>query len=283
MSERGHWHQVSFRLSGSLFVGSYRWGFVLPCRHYLPGWTLWGALTVLLHKSGRWQGGYGAIGQRLNQECWLGHLFLQQEDGSRYLPAIDPQQGGKTVFDWRGGGKTVAHPHPTRFRHGTVRSREQEPESLGRLFLTETVQPRNYRLTGIFRHDGPVDKLLLPGDALRVGGNRQVSGAEIVCEAVQPCPEELRRQFLLLQHLRCNPADNRLALSGELERIVLRRTRTQDGSRSDNSGRSGFGQHHVDWGCHLAPGWNGLEAENQECQPVQEAGGGFRHGTVEPV
>jgi hypothetical protein len=38
MSE--HWQQVSFRLSGSLFVGSGKWGFVLPCRPYLPGWTL---------------------------------------------------------------------------------------------------------------------------------------------------------------------------------------------------------------------------------------------------
>ncbi len=126
-----------------------------------------------------------------------------------------------------------------------------------------------------------MDELLLPGDALRVGGNRQVSGAEIVCEAVEPCPDELRQQFLLLQHLRCNPADNAAALSGELERIVLRRTRTEDGWRSDNSGRSGFGQHHVDWGCHLAPGWNGLK--EQDCQPVQAEDGSFRHGTVEPV
>jgi hypothetical protein len=233
---------------------------------------------VLLKKSGRWPGCYGAIGRRLNQECWLGHLFLEQEDGSRYLPAIDPQQGGKTVFDWRGGKDIVpadCQP-PTRFRHGTVRSREQDQESLHRLFLTETIQPRNYRLTGILRYDGPMDELLLPGDALRIGGNRQVSGAEIVCEAVQPCPDEQRRQFLRLQHLRCDPADNRLALSGELERIVLRRTRTEDGSRSD-----GFGQHHVDWGCHLAPGWQENGVEGQEYQPVQTKDGCFRHGTVE--
>ena len=280
MSE--HWQQVSFRLSGSLFVGSGKWGFVLPCRPYLPGWTLWGAFVVLLKKSGRWSGCYGEIGQRLNQKCWLGHLFLQQEDGSLYLPAIDPKQGGKTVFDWRDRNNQVAAGlPPTLFRHGTVRSREQGQESLGRLFLTETVQPRKYRLTGILCCDSPPDELLHPGDALRVGGNRQVSGAEIVCETVASCSEEMRRKFLRYQHLCCNPADNASALNGELERIVLRRTRTENGSRADSNGRSGFGQHHVDWGLHLAPGWDG--PEGQAYQPAKDKQNSFRHGTVEKV
>jgi hypothetical protein len=275
------WHKVSFRLTGSLFVGSGRWGFVLPCRPYVPGWTLWGALVVFLKKSGRWQGvDYGEIGHRLNQECWLGHLFLtQREDNCTYcyLPAIEPEQGGKTVFAWRGSLEEPVDclPPPTFFRHGTARSREQGEESLGRLFLTEIVQPRNYKLTGIFRYDSAPDELLHPGDALRVGGNRQVSGAEIVCETVESCPEELRKQFLRRQHLYCNPADNELALSGELERIVLRRTRTEDGTYS-----GGVGQHHVDWGCHLAPGWE--EQEKHSYQPVKK-NGCSRHGTVEPA
>ena len=275
MSERGHWYQVSFRLSGSLFVGSGRWGFVLPCRPYVPGWTLWGALVVLLKKSERWrQADYGEIGQRLNKQCWLGHLFLEQKDGSQYLPKIDRNQGSKTVFDWRGG---KAGKSPTLFRHGTVRSsQEQGQDSLDRLFLTETVQPRNYKLTGIFRYDGALDELLQLGDVLRIGGNRQVSGAEIVCEAVAPCLDEQRRTFLKYQHLRChNPADNTLALSGELERIVLRRTRKEDGADA-----GGFGQHFADWDFHLAPGWEGLEA--QELSPVKYADdGSFRHGTVD--
>jgi len=281
MSERGQWYRVSFRLSGSLFVGSGRWGFVLPCRPYVPGWTLWGAFVVLLKKSGRWRpGDYGKIGQRLNQECWLGHLFLQQEDGSLYLPKIDQNQGGKTVFAWCGGKDIVPADcqSPTLFRHGTVRNQEQGQDSLGRLFLTETVQPRNYKLTGIFRYDGPLEELLQLGDVLRIGGNRQVSGAEIICEAVEPCDKEQRKQFLRRQHLRCNnPADNTLALSGELERIVLRRTRKDDGAPS-----GGFGQHFADWGCHLAPGWKG--PDGQEYQLGKDADDdSFRHGTVEPL
>ncbi|RWX48178.1 hypothetical protein H206_05298 [Candidatus Electrothrix aarhusensis] len=39
MTETGQWYKISFRLSGSLHVGSGRWGFVLPCRPYVPGWT----------------------------------------------------------------------------------------------------------------------------------------------------------------------------------------------------------------------------------------------------
>lgn len=273
MSERGQWHQVSFRLSGSLFVGSGRWGFVLPCRPYVPGWTLWGALVVLLKKSGRWPGDYGEIGQRLNQQCWLGHLFLEQKDGSQYLPKIEPEQGGKTMFDWRGGKWEQS---PTIFRHGTTvrSSQEQGQDSLGRLFLTETVQPRNYKLTGIFCCcNGESEELLQLGNVLRIGGNRQVSGAEIICEEVKLCSEEQQKRFLRYQHLRCNPADSALALSGELERIVLRRTRNDDGKLA-----GGFGQHFVDWGFHLAPGWEGRK--EKEYQLIKEADGNFRHGTV---
>uniref|UniRef100_UPI0040571CEA hypothetical protein n=1 Tax=Candidatus Electrothrix sp. TaxID=2170559 RepID=UPI0040571CEA len=294
MTKRGHWQQVTFRLSGSLHVGSGRWGFVQPCRPYLPGWTLWGALTVLLKKQDRWSGGYGAIGQRLNAEYWLGHFFLTSKEGSEtysYLPALDQNQGGKTVFTWRNSLEGAADhlAPPTLFRHGTVRSRNQGQDSLGRLFLTETAQARQvepYRLVGIIGYDDATDdlaELLKPGDTLRIGGNRQVGGAEITCEGVQPCPEEQRQQFLRRQHLRCNPTDNAApdssALSGELERIVLRRTRNPE--KGGNNDFRGFGQHHVDWGCHLAPGWEG--PEEQVYQPARDERYGFRHGTVEPV
>jgi hypothetical protein len=154
-----------------------------------------------------------------------------------------------------------------------VRS-SQGQDSLGRLFLTETVQPRNYKLTGILYYDSPLEKLLQSGDVLRIGGNRQVSGAEIICEAVEPCSEEQRRIFLNYQHLRChNPADNMLALSGELERVVLRRTRNDDGAHA-----GGFGQHFVDWGFHLAPGWE--DRKGKEYQLIKDADSNFRHGTV---
>ncbi|MCI5144575.1 MAG: hypothetical protein D3923_03395 [Candidatus Electrothrix sp. AR3] len=274
------WYQVRFRLTGNLHVGSGRWGFVLPCRPYLPGWTLWGALVVLLKQNGRWPGGYGELGRAVNEQCWLGHLFLEHGDGSRYLPSIAQARGGKTVFTWwqQEDGKSVAHPAPTLFRHGVVRSSEQDQESLGRLFLTENVQNHTngpYQLVGIFRFAGREKDLPLEqGDCLRVGGNRQVSGAEITCLAVEPIPAPLGNDtFLGYQHLCCEPANNNLSLSGEVERIVLRRTRNTDGEKSE-----GFGQHFIDWGSHLVPGW---EAYGKiKYAPNYDEKNGFCHGTL---
>ncbi|MCI5168779.1 MAG: hypothetical protein D3903_22480 [Candidatus Electrothrix sp. GM3_4] len=120
MTEHGQWYKVTFSLSGSLHVGSGRWGFVLPCRPYVPGWTLWGALVVLLKKTGRWPGGYGEIGRAVNEHCWLGHFFLEMNKDNRtyrYLPVVDRNQGGKTVFTWRRWPeKKGDHPyHPSLF------------------------------------------------------------------------------------------------------------------------------------------------------------------------
>ena len=246
MTEHGQWYKVTFTLSGSLHVGSGRWGFVLPCRPYVPGWTLWGALVVLLKKTERWPGGYGEIGQAVNKHCWLGHLFLETDmdgDTYRYLPAVDQDKGGKTVFAWRDNlDQPADHLHPpTLFRHGVVRSHEQDQNSLGRLFLTESVQVRQkppYRLSGIFYYDRAENKPLFQiKDHLHIGGNRQVSGAEITCRTVQPLTDndknEVEKNNLLhLQHLRCDPANSSLALTGELERIVLRRTRSACGNIS---------------------------------------------------
>ncbi|MCI5137481.1 MAG: hypothetical protein D3922_03490 [Candidatus Electrothrix sp. AR1] len=281
---------MTFTLSGSLHVGSGRWGFVLPCRPYVPGWTLWGALVVLLKKTGRWSGGYGEIGQAVNEHCWLGHLFLETEMGDdtyRYLPAVDQDKGGKTMFAWRDnlGQPTDLLLPPTLFRHGVVRSHEQDQNSLGRLFLTESVQARQdapYRLSGIFRYDGAKKDLpFQERDRLRIGGNRQVSGAEITCRTVQTLDDndenEVEKNNLLhLQHLRFDPTNRSPTLTGELERIVLRRTRSACGDTS-----KGFGQHFLDWGNHLAPGWQGLR--EQRYKPILDKKGESRHGTVQCI
>lgn len=289
MTETGQWYKISFRLSGSLHVGSGRWGFVLPCRPYVPGWTLWGALVVLLKKTGRWPGGYGEIGRAVNERCWLGHFFLEMNQDNRtyrHLPAVDRNKGGKTVFAWRDNDENPVDTlsSPTFFRHGVVRSNEQNQDSLGRLFLTESVQARqdaSYRLRGIIFYDGINNEPPFHvKDRLHIGGNRQVSGAEITCLTVEPLDdsdknEEERNNLLRFQHLRCDPANSSLALTGELERIVLRRTRSANGEKSD-----GFGQHFVDWGIHLAPGWQ--EALEHQYKPTFDKNGEFRHGTVQP-
>lgn len=288
MSDGWQWYKLSFSLSGSLHIGSGRWGFVLPSRSYVPGWTLWGALVVLLKKTGRWSGGYGEIGRAVNEHCWLGHLFLEtfgetEQEGSvyRYLPAIQSKQGEKTVFAWRDKNNRIVEDllPPTLFRHGVVRSNEQDQESLGRLFLTETVQARQitpYRLNGIFGFNG-IDSLpFQEKDCLQIGGNRQVNGAEITCLDVQLLNDDEKNNLLGLQHLLCDPTNNNTPLTGELERIVLRRTRSSDGKRTE-----GFGQHFVDWGYHLAPGWEA--SERHEYTPVKKDAEGFRHGTVEKL
>ena len=41
----------------------------------------------------------------------------------------------------------------------------------------------------------------------------------------------------------------------------------------------GFGQHFLDWGNHLAPGWKGRE--RRRYHPFFEEKGGFLHGTVQ--
>ena len=106
-----------------------------------------------------------------------------------------------------------------------------------------------------------------------------MSGAEIICPDVRLLDDTEqdtteRRSFLRLQHLRCDPTENSLPLAGDLERIVLRRTRSADGKKS-----KGFGQHFEDWGCHLAPGWDG--PTGPEYAPVRDSAEGFRHGTVQ--
>ena len=293
MTECGQWYQVTFCLSGSLHVGSGRWGFVLPCRPYVPGWTLWGALIVLLKKTGRWgENGYAELGRAVNTHCWLGHLFLEADAGDdtyrstyRYLPVIDRTRRGKTKFSWQNNDDdSVAHlSPPTLFRHGVVRSHEQNQDSLGRLFLTESVQAQPkalYRLSGIFSYDGEEKDLpFREKDRLQIGGNRQVSGAEITCQTVQALDDndenEVERNNLLnLQHLRCDPTNSSLALTGELERVILRRTRSACGNESN-----GFGQHFLDWGYHLAPGWQG--PREQGYHPIFDNQEGFRHGTVQ--
>ncbi|RWX48177.1 hypothetical protein H206_05297 [Candidatus Electrothrix aarhusensis] len=66
---------------------------------------LWGALVVLLKKTGRWgESGYAELGRAVNKRCWLGHLFLEtdmSDDTYRYLSAVDRDKGGETEFAWR--------------------------------------------------------------------------------------------------------------------------------------------------------------------------------------
>ncbi|WPD24668.1 MAG: hypothetical protein Q3M24_13360 [Candidatus Electrothrix aestuarii] len=289
MTEKGQWYHVSFLLSGSLHVGSGRWGFILPCRPYVPGWTLWGALVVLLKKTGRWPGQLGEIGCAVNQYCWLGHLFLEAGGAQttyRYLPVMNQMQGGKNIFTWRDiSGTSVDHlPPPTLFRHGVVRSHEQGQNSLGRLFLTESVQGRqgiSYQLSGIFFYNGDKDKLpFQQEDRLLLGGNRQVNGAEIICSSVSPLGDNkaltLPKGYSKQHHLRPELSEGNLALTGELERIVMRRTRSACGKKSN-----GFGQHFLDWGIHLAPGWH--SSNQQDHQPLFDKQDAFRHGTIQTI
>lgn len=273
------WYRITFKLAGNLHVGSGRWGFVLPARPYLPGWTLWGALTAYLKLNGRWQGDWGEIGNRLNEACWLGHFFLlvPGPDGIlSYLPAMQP--GRAVRYCWQNEKQEkeintdLLELRPMVFRHGVTRSPSDSVDNLDRLFLHEMVRfdrNRPFRLQGLLYWQGSVDGEfpLAEGDILRVGGNRQVSGAEIICEKVSVWKP---KKYLARHHLQCFE-DVPSQVNGVLERIVLRRTRNTDGKFK------GFGQHFVDWGDHLAPGWEMGGAG--ELEPVFDVDG-FRHGTV---
>jgi len=256
----------------------------LPGRPYLPGWTLWGALTVFLKRSGRWSGDWGELGSQLNEKCWLGHFCLIANGGDGeygFLPSR--QADGAIRYCWQkkktGQSAAVNQPdmHPMAFRHGVTRLSSGSADNLGRLFLHEIVRfdpNRPFRLQGLlYWQAGKNTKFpLVKGDILKIGGNRQVSGAEISCERIaswKPGSRLARHHLLCLEGDRSHP-------SGNLERIVLRRTRAADGKK--NGSFKGFGQHFVDWGDHLAPGW---QLDELPClEPVYSDDDGYRHGTV---
>ena len=282
-NQRKGWYQITFQLAGNLHVGSGRWGFVLPARPYLPGWTLWGALTAFLRQNRRWQGDWGDIGNRLNEECWLGHFFLLAPDPDKNLMYLPEMRAGRAIhYCWQDkkqpekGTTNLPELRPMVFRHGVTRLSSGAADSQGRLFLHEMMRfDRNhpFRLQGLLYWKGNVNGQfpLARGDVLRIGGNRQVSGAEIFCDRIVSWKP---RQHLVRHHLLYSE-DSAAQVNGVLERIVLRRTR--DTGKKAQGEFKGFGQHFVDWGDHLAPGWK-MDGKD-ELQPVM-GDEGFRHGTV---
>lgn len=279
--KKNGWYLVTFQLNGNLHVGSGRWGFVLPSRPYLPGWTLWGALTVLLKQTGRWDGKWAEVGNQLSKECWLGHFFLtvRPKPLFSYLPALKPDDGGRIHYAWEleneqeDTGTPAALPMV--FRHGVTRANSGSADNLGRLFLHEMVRfdrTRPYNLRGLLYWKGEKQKRfpLEKGDVLRVGGNRQVSGGAIVCKEISRW--KLKPRLLVRHHLQY--VDGLEAL-GELERIVMRRTRPAAGEAGKDF--KGFGQYVVDWGEHLVPGWE--TRGTRDLEPVWYDTE-YRHGTV---
>ncbi len=273
------WLRVRFRLLGHLHVGLSRWGYVRSGRPYLPGWTLWGALTNFFKRQGRLPGSFTAVGDRLNSSCWLGHCYLQTQKDEQliaFLPALD-ETSGSVVYDWRklndGGitGDLVGGESPMVFTAGAVRSTRGDAGSRGRLFLTEMIWGKWLSPLWLVGNIGLLadqDLPLVVGDRLVIGGNRLTTGAEIILES----RDEKRGQPLVLDP--CHLAHRgQPGTKGILERVVMRRTR---------EGES-FGRHFVDWGSCLAPGWSPFPPSASALDPVWIPGlGEFRHGIMMP-
>lgn len=270
-----NWFRIRFRLSGNLHVGSGRWGYVRSGRPYLPGWTLWGALTNFCKRNGKINGqnSFTGVGNYLDRNFWLGHLSLVKtlDDGkdAAYLPVLD-QASGRTIFCWQTDNRLEA---PLRFRPGVVRGR-QDNDPRGRHFLTETIGSgwlKPYHLEGWYLSEINEKLPIDSGDWMPVGGNRQTSGAiitlvEHVCDNT-PKDSDLRR----CSHYRLE-SDSPPPVTGTVERVVMRRTKEG----------KGFGHCVIDWGPHAAPGWQ-FSGKNVELSPVKKVKDGndiYYHGTV---
>ncbi len=269
------WFRLRFRLTGSLHVGSGRWGYVRRGRPYLPGWTLWGALTNLSKRNGKITGmdTFTKVGQYLDHNFWLGHLtLLQAIDGNReirYLPTQDAASG-KTVFQWlNNDNKPVSDcKPPLAFRAGVVRGRPDN-DPLGRHFITEAIgssELNPYHLGGWYLSNNGHQLPLEIGDRLPVGGNRQTSGAVITLVAHEDSGEP---NLGLCSHYRLD-CKSLMTVSGAVERIVMRRTKEEEG----------FGRCYLDWGLHAAPGWQFADGV-KKLSPVKVKTF-FFHGTVHP-
>jgi hypothetical protein len=275
----GKWLRVRFRLLGNLHVGLSRWGYVRSGRPYLPGWTLWGALTNFFKRQGRMPGSFTEVGNRLNESCWLGHLYLQAEKDEQritFLPGLD-ERSGRIDFQWRKldaagiAGSPVDEKSPMTFNPGVVRSTKGGADSQGQLFLTEMIWGKWRSSLWLVGNIGLADDQTIPlqvGDRLVVGGKRQTSGAEIILETM----DENQDTPLVLDP--CHLAlEGQPGIKGVLERIVMRRTKEG----------KGFGRHFVDWGIHLTPGWSPFPLPDRTLDPVWVSEQSeFRHGIMMP-
>ena len=274
------WYRLRFRLMGNFHVGQRKWGYVRSSRSYLPGWTLWGALTAFLVQSGRTKD-YHETGVLLHKSFWFSHLFLtcptsSNNELSSYLPFYD-EACGTTSYCWQNennklGKKPDIPVHPS-LQPGIVRTSGTDFSSQGNLFLTETISAG--MSTGLC-FEGWVGVLenkpfpLQKNDGLLIGGNRSTNGCELFFDKIEasdsPPP-----------HARCHlslPPDNcNLNTQGDMEKIVLRRTRDRNGKRH------GFGGCFEDWGLNLAPGWQ-MEQTDLEITPKIDTDGWLYHGVV---
>lgn len=276
------WYTICFRIIGDLHVGARKWGFVRSGRAYLPGWTLWGALTNFLKSTGKRPGTFEEVGRWLNTHFWIGHSTLMTrlpdtEEGTlfAFIPVVR-MPNHRTVFQWQAIG--VPQPPPERcpaqpmaYRHGVVRQPALDEGTLGNLFLTETISsPRNnpFFLQGWIMAAAGERLPLSLGDCLPIGGSRTAGGASLVLEGFEE-QADLRDLPDGLSHLRCPEGGG---VAGTLERIVLRRTLEND--------PRGFGGKIVDWGLHLRPGWQSGPQHVLSVRPFRDQEKGWLHGTV---
>jgi hypothetical protein len=283
MSNELIWLKLRFRLLGDMHVGERKWGYVRSGRAYVPGWTIWGALTNFLKRKGRIPGSFERVGNWLNENFWFSHLTLtadikikdnDEPVQAAFLPV--EARGGDTVFQWvRRGDRSQlpvnkSTPRPMSYRHGVVRQPSPLAGTMGNLFLTEALSGprlRPFYLEGFAWAAEGAELRLETGDAIAIGGNRTSSNAVLKFECIEPRNETTKN--LVLSHLKYL---GEKAFAGNLERIVLRRT------KENSSG--GFGENIVDWGLHLEPGWEALNKPMPQTSPGRERDG-WRHGTVE--
>lgn len=273
------WYRLCFRVIGNFHVGSRKWGYVRSGRPYLPGWTFWGALTAFLVQSGR-KKDYHDTGYRLHTEFWFSHFFFRAKTAGEsssfyYLPCFD-QNRGLTSYCWQNlEGRSPATDIPIRpaLRPGIVRTGGRETSPLGNLFLTETINAglgSELWLEGRVAADANMDIPLWPGDALLIGGNRSSNGCELIFENCRQ-DNEPRPDLCHLSMSAAGPCDTGL-VRGELERVVLRRTRNRQGADC------GFGGHFEDWDVCLAPGWAGEDTGKIAVRPCRDRDQWYYHG-----
>lgn len=87
-----HSYQLTYRLLAPLHVGYRRIGNIQRTRYYVPGRSLWGAITARLTRASYSQAGpeeYLAVGDYIRDHVISSYFYLRQADGGPYYPRLE--------------------------------------------------------------------------------------------------------------------------------------------------------------------------------------------------